>query len=347
MTTNQNKYINNLLKYVPVALLLIMGFSATAQEQTDSLVVNVGSSKIIFLINDPKDLETLKTYDLNAVLEQLSLKLNGDSTLVSTSEDHEEIISDTTMVVDTSDINRDDSEEEEDKPERSKYRHKGTRNYFNFDIGTNNYLTNGRFPDATDELYTVRPFGSWYVGLSSTYSTHIKGPLFIEWGPSVTWYNFKFQNDKVRVIDGPDGTVFAEESTLTDINFKKSKLTVMYANVSVVPVLAFNQARPSKRKFTKWSDIGSEKDKQPSGFRIGLGGYAGYRILSYSKFVYDDGNKEKDKERDNFNLNNFRYGIRLQMGFGGTDLFFNYDLNDLFTKDKAPQLNAFSFGIIL
>ena len=43
-------------------------------------------------------------------------------------------------------------------------------------------------------------------------------------------------------------------------------------------------------------------------------------------------------------MNNFRYGIRLQLGFKNTDLFFNYDLNPQFAKGKGQTLNAFSFG---
>jgi hypothetical protein len=40
-----------------------------------------------------------------------------------------------------------------------------------------------------------------------------------------------------------------------------------------------------------------------------------------------------------------RYGLRGQIGFNDIDLFVNYDMNDLFTEGKGPQLNAFSFGI--
>ena len=83
-------------------------------------------------------------------------------------------------------------------------------------------------------------------------------------------------------------------------------------------------------------------------FRIGIGPYVGYRIDSYSKNVIEvDGEKHKDRNHENFYLDNFRYGLRLQIGFRDTDLFFNYDLNELFTAGKGPKLNAFSFGITL
>lgn len=357
MTTQNKSITTKLFRSVVIGLMLIMSIPATAQEQTDSLIINVGKSKIIFLVRDKQDLETLKNYDLNAILNQLSLKLENDSTgLVREENGQTTALSDTTIVVDntnkepeetTSAVNEyDDSEDKDDDSKDCETRHQKSNHYFNIDIGTNNYINNGKFPDETDELYTVRPFGSWYVGINSVNSTYVGGPLYLEWGPSVTWYNFKFQNDRVRVIDGPDGTTFAEDTDLPDADFKKSKLTVAYANFSLVPMFSFGEPKRVKRDIWPWNDK-KEWEEEQKGFRIGVGGYAGYRIASYSKIVYDDGGKEKDKDKDNFNLNNFRYGLRLQMGYRGTDLFFNYDMNELFTEGKGPKLNAFSFGIIL
>jgi len=73
----------------------------------------------------------------------------------------------------------------------------------------------------------------------------------------------------------------------------------------------------------------------------------GYRIASKTKLVYEEnGEREKEKDRDNFYLNNLRYGLRIQIGVRSTDLFVNYDMNELFAKDKGPKLNAVSFGLI-
>jgi hypothetical protein len=84
-----------------------------------------------------------------------------------------------------------------------------------------------------------------------------------------------------------------------------------------------------------------------NGFRIGLGPYVGYRIDSYSKHVYySNGDKEKDQDRSSYYLNNFRYGARFQIGYRGTDLFVNYDMNDLYVENRGPKLNALSFGVI-
>ncbi|ELR68415.1 hypothetical protein C900_00383 [Fulvivirga imtechensis AK7] len=337
---------------------LLSGLNSHAQDRTDSLIINVGKSKIIFLVRDKQDLETLKNYDLNEILKQLSLKLENDSTeqaLVKEQNGKKTYLSDTTIVVEEPEVKvaeqrevqryeYKDRDNERDEHWRTKRFIKGTRHYFNIDLGTNNYVQDGNFPDETDEPYTVRPFGSWYVALTSTNQTHIGGPLYLEWGPSVSWYNFKFQNDRIRVIDGPDANIFEEDTSLPNADFKKSKLTVAYINFSVVPMFSFGEPeRKEKKDFWDWKDWNDDDDR---GFRIGIGGYGGYRIASYTKVVYkEDDDKEKDKNKDNFHLNNFRYGLRLQMGYRGTDLFFNYDLNELFAEGKGPQLNAFSFGL--
>ena len=147
-------------------------------------------------------------------------------------------------------------------------------------------------------------------------------------------YNFKFQNDAVAVSKTPSNVAFAVD--MRDLDFKKSKLSAVYLNASFVPVLDFGGNRRKPIFFD---------GRRSESFRIGVGPYAAYLIGSYSRVVFkEDGEKEVEKNRDSFYLNNFRYGLRLQLGFKDTDLFFNYDLSGLFVTDKGPKLNAFSFG---
>ena len=83
------------------------------------------------------------------------------------------------------------------------------------------------------------------------------------------------------------------------------------------------------------------------GFRIGGGVYAGYRLGSRAKYVSkEDNERQRVKDRTNFYVNNWRYGVRVQLGIDGIDLFANYDLNELFIAGRGPELNAFSFGIV-
>ena len=230
-----------------------------------------------------------------------------------------------------------DNDWKEHKSKRS-YHGRKTHHSFNIDLGMNNYLQKGQFPTGSPaELYTVKPWGSWYVGLNSILRTRVSRKLFLEWGGGVSWYNFKFENYKTVISKDDNGVIFSQDPR--DLDFQKSKLTVAYVNISAIPVFDFGD---NGRKSTFFDGHHS------SSFRIGFGPYAGYRLDSYSKQMwYEDGEKHKSHDHDSFYLDNFRYGLRLQLGFRDTDIFFNYDLNELFLASKGPQLNAISFGITL
>ncbi len=310
----------------------------------DSVVIHVGKeSKVIFSIKDKADLETLKHYDFQALMDDMVKKLEkrDTSSLTTPSQVYLKDTTQSASATPSTSENWDrdknwDRDNNHDEPVR-RYYGRRTHHSFNIDVGMNNYLMNGKFPDASNQLYTVKPWGSWYVGLNSVLRTHVTGKFFVEWGAGVSWYNFKFDNEKVQMSKDDNSVIFSEDTR--DLGFKKSKLTVAYINVSVVPMIDFGG---NSRKGTLFSHSHS------SSFRFGIGPYAGYRIDSYAKqMYYENGEKTKSHDHDNFYLNNIRYGMRLQMGFRDTDIFFGYDMNELFISGKGPQLHAFTFGITL
>lgn len=230
---------------------------------------------------------------------------------------------------------RDQDDWDGEHRKREKADRRRTYNSFNIDFGTNNFLREGEFVDQAAVPYTVRPLGSWYVAANSIYRTRLANKLFIEWGYGLGFYNFKFLDNNIRLIKTPDEVRFVEDGR--DADFIKSKLTAYYAQASFVPVLDFGGNRHKPGIFD---------DHRSRSFRIGIGPYAGYRIDSFSKLVFEeDGRKKTDRNHDNFFLENIRYGARLQFGVRNTDFFVNYDMSQLFTKGKGPDVNAFSFGV--
>ena len=315
----------------------------------DSVVIRVGKeSKVIFSIKDKADLETLKHYDFQALMDDMVKKLEkrDTSTLAKPSQAYLKDSTQSTSTTSSSENwdrdrnwDRDNNNNNSNNNDETVRRYSGHRTHhsFNIDLGMNNYLMDGKFPDASNQLYTVKPWGSWYVGLNSVLRTQVTRKFFVEWGGGVSWYNFKFDNEKVLISKDNNSVIFSEDTR--DLGFRKSKLTVAYVNVSVVPMIDFGG---NSRKGTLFSHSHS------SSFRFGIGPYAGYRIDSYAKqMYYDNGEKRKSHDHDNFYLNNIRYGLRLQMGFRDTDIFFGYDMNELFIAGKGPQLHAFTFGITL
>lgn len=200
----------------------------------------------------------------------------------------------------------------------------GSLSGFNGFIGLNSYISGTNAPIS--DQYSLKPFGSRYFSIGWLRSTNItngeKARLKLGIGVNFSWYNFMLENNNIWT-KGPS----AVELIPSPINLKKSKLTVSYLDVPLIPYLAFK-----KGKFIE---------------HLGFGGYVGYRLGSHSKTKSTNGGN-KNHEYNNFYLNDFRYGLTFQLGLNNfADLFVNYDLNPLFKTNKGPNLNAISFGIRL
>jgi hypothetical protein len=333
-----------------------------AQSKADTVIINFGSSsKIIFHINDKEDLNALQSYDLNALVSDMKSKIEADTTLI-TEQESDQYLRDSLSLSDeiseresTEDNNKADDNSWRERDEDNSWREReddwrdkgekwkeqgkrwtddgnnivisnkiGSNHFINFDLGINNYVEDGKSPSSDNAQHTVKPWGSWYFAINSVHKNHIGGALSIETSIGISWYNFKFEDASTRLLKTDTDVQFI--SGPAGDSFKKSKLTASFANISLVPVLDFGRDNKS--------------------FRMGAGVYGGYRLGSHTKYRYKlDGKRERDKDRDNFFLNNWRYGARLQLGYKGTDFFVNYDINELFTTGKGPKLNAFSFGI--
>ncbi|MFD2515748.1 outer membrane beta-barrel protein [Pontibacter locisalis] len=218
-----------------------------------------------------------------------------------------------------------------DKAERDSTRaaykeahYKSTKFNFDVDLGLNNFV------DAEDnQVPDLKPLGSRYVSLNLHLNSQIggrKSPFYLVTGLEFAFNNYMFDED-VIVVDNNNVTSFV---VVPDRNFEKSKLTHSSVNIPLMPMLKF------------------KRDGGKDGFKIGAGGFAGYRLGSHTKLKFEeDGRSEKDKARDNFNLSDFQYGLEGVIGYGGLDLFVKYNMNDLFKENRGPQANVISFGLRL
>ncbi len=145
---------------------------------------------------------------------------------------------------DSDDDDGDDQENEEYNYDRKAKRFSGRKTAFisALDFGINNYLENGSYPDKNNEQYTVRPWGSWYVGLMPTWQTHMTGKFALDYGAGFSWYNFKFQDPRTRLVKGEDGVIF--EQWPVELQSSKSRLTVAHLNAHFVPMLDFGYRVP-------------------------------------------------------------------------------------------------------
>ncbi|MDH5609429.1 MAG: hypothetical protein OEY56_08115 [Cyclobacteriaceae bacterium] len=339
--------------------------------ENDTITIELDNdSRVVIYVRDKSGLEELEDFDLNRLVRDLNRTLAGEETFYI-ELDADLYQTDSLLVYRDGDLTAtirlagfpfafyreqgdaqdvpSDTGDKEDMRDFVRHHDVGkagrrTSNDFNVELGTNNWLLDGtRFPNESNEDFSVKPWGSWYVGLENRNHTSITGPLFLDWGFGVNWYNWKMEDPSIRVAKGTSSVEFLPAPA--DVKPEKSKLTASYVNFNLVPMLDFSGSR---RKVGPLGKVHHLRRYQNDGFRLGIGGYAGYRMSSHAKFTYSqNGNPEFDKVRGNFYLTNVRYGLRAQMGWKGADFFATYDLNDVFAAGHGPRLNAMSFGIIL
>ena len=348
------------------ATLLLGGQLAMAENfrgeeiEGDTIEINFGDKgKILIHVESKEDLEALREYDINSMLEDIDVptqdEMEEEEKVILQDDEGTKYLKDSIEEDDEfrqleNEFSDEDSNAKEEKEDENEYNYERKSKRFSgsktsfvsaLDFGINNYLENGKYPDA-NEQYVVRPWGSWYVGIMPTWQTHITGKFALDYGAGISWYNFKFQDPRTRLVKGDDGVIF--EQWDVEMQASKSKLTVTHLNAHFVPMFDFGY-RTSKRIY----DDGFVQKKtrfRRNGFRVGAGGYVGTRIDSYQKLVWrSTGHKSKLREKDNFYLNNVRYGARFIMGYGEVDIFVNYELSTLFAENKGPELNPITFGL--
>ncbi len=226
------------------------------------------------------------------------------------------------------DDNVEKREKNDDDDDNSVKKKTGSGRYFSKSdfgiyLGVNNWVESN--PQAPNMLYDLDTWGSRYFALSwrrnATLVNGKKMDLAFAYGPEIAWNNFMFVDDNIVEIDAQKQVRFIDSGR----NLQKSKLVVPTLNFPMMLQFGFEEAK----------------------FHLGLGGYVGYRVGGYSKLKE---NGQKDKDRNSYGLNDFRYGATAELGRkNGIKFFFRYDLNEMFkdTQKNAAGLQAWSVGIRL
>jgi hypothetical protein len=196
-------------------------------------------------------------------------------------------------------------------------------------IGVNNLVTDNSIADS-DFKYMGSSFFEWGLTLNSRLMKN-DNLLHLKYGMSLMYNNLRPTDNRVFVTDGNQTNLETSSIDLKDSRFRNVYLTA--------PVhLEFD--------FTKSKNNDDKKSfKTHESVRLGIGGYAGFRIKSKQKTCYEiDGNNFTTKEKGDFNANDFIYGLSTYIGYKETSLYLKYDLNPLF-KDNAVKQNNISLGV--
>jgi hypothetical protein len=119
-----------------------------------------------------------------------------------------------------------------------------------------------------------------------------------------------------------------------EINVKKSQLVVNYLDIPIEFRLYTNPF-----------------DKSRS-FKFGLGARLGLRIGSHNKVKTSfEGNAQKTKLHDEFDLSKIRYGATARIGIGWFNLFYYHNMSDLFQSSKGvtpdTAISGYTIGLTI
>lgn len=206
---------------------------------------------------------------------------------------------------------------------------KRTTSQFVFALGINRLVADDKidqhnFKDRSD-------FYEWGV----TFNTRIfknNNLLHAKYGLSLQYNNLRPENDRIFTTTDDGQTVLAESGR--DLKLSRFR----YVNL-VVPVHLEFDFTPKK--------VNGDKTYFPTheSFRIGLGGYAGFNVKEKQITKYsEDGRKVKHKEKGDYNVNDFVYGLSAYIGYGEISLYAKYDLQPVFANNAVDQ-NNLSLGI--
>lgn len=193
-----------------------------------------------------------------------------------------------------------------------------------FDIGLSLYHTGSDFGAPTNygfletETWKTSNVGFDLVQLGVRFSPAVKVML----AAGLDWNHMRLKQNV---------TILPEQPTLTEtddapIDYSKNRFSSRYVRIPL-----YFEYRTSENK----------KGKQAS---VVFGPEIGFLLNGKVKQVSKENGKEKVK--DDFNLEPFRYGANFRIGYGGGGLFFKYYLNDVFAKNEGPAgYKNLNFGL--
>ncbi|RYD77793.1 MAG: hypothetical protein EOP53_12390, partial [Sphingobacteriales bacterium] len=192
--------------------------------------------------------------------------------------------------------------------------------------GINTFTSNNTFDLPADaaqlELNQAKSINST-LHIFRTGVNIFRHKIYTTFGLTYDMHDYRFAQNTTLLAD-TNRFAYIE----SPYKLEKNKLSAQYLTLPVMLQFETKPMRPNQS------------------FKIGVGGWAGFLVNSYTKQKSEE--RGKQHLHDNFSLNTLNYGVRGQIGYGMFTLYSQYSLSPLFKKNVgAPELNPITFGIVL
>ncbi len=213
---------------------------------------------------------------------------------------------------------------EDDENYKAERRSRFTGHWAGVEFGFNNYLTSDKsitLPENIDymSLHSGKSH-SINVNIAQT-SLGLSRRIGFVTGLGINWNNYRFDGNN-NIIKEENGVIAKYDPELL---LKKSKFSTLYLSL---PVLLEFQIPADHNHLN-----------------IAAGPIGAVKLYSYSKMVFDNGDKVRSE--DDFSLNMLRYGATLRIGYENFQVYGTTYFTPLFKTGKAPggfDLYPFEIG---
>ena len=227
--------------------------------------------------------------------------------------------------------NRTKYSSKQDSARRDSIKRRSSRNGFTggitftrIDLGFSKLIDNGSF-----SLSPTNDFLDYKPGKTSTFSF------------DVLQYGYRFsQNFKVYLAGGFDWTLIRLKKNIT---IQNNTADLSYVDETIN--FSKNRFSSSYVHFPLNFEIRTKENDRGNRFYFVFGPEIGFLLNGKIKQISDENGKEKVK--DDYHFQPFRYGGSLRIGYGSLGIFTKYYASDMFDTAAQKGLKNMSFGITL
>jgi len=212
------------------------------------------------------------------------------------------------------------------KAERS---YRRTTSQFVFAFGVNRLVTDDKIDN--DNFKWRSDFYEWGVSWNTRIFKN-NNLLHLKYGLSLQYNNLRPENNRIFETTEDGQTILVDAGR--DLELSRLR----YVNLVVPMHLEFDLTK---------KQTSDDRVYYPShkSVRLGLGGYAGVNVKEKQILRYEeDGHDVKQKQKGDFNVNDFVYGVSAYLGYGEVSLYAKYDLQPVFQNNTVDS-NNLSLGI--
>jgi hypothetical protein len=204
-----------------------------------------------------------------------------------------------------------------------------TTTQFIFAMGANNVLQNNKISSLNDSPYMFWKSRFYEVGLTAKYRlTREASQTYLKYGISFLWNNLRAESNQYHVVNG-------DVTELQTFNGSLSESRLRHVQMIFPVHLEFDFSKD------KIYEDGRTRDRRNQSFRVGFGGFVGFKLgtRQYLEYTNPSGTRVEELQRGTFNTNIINYGLSTYVAYRSTGLYVKYDLNPFFKNTETRNIS--------